>query len=348
MNQLSFIEKILYIFNSISLLLLVFSYLSPYINPIYFWPISFVGLIFPILYVINILFIIYWIINFKRPIWANIIILTIGIGNFKQYIGTSPSNLSNKENVKILTFNVRLFNKYNWLKELNIEKNINKFLENENADILCIQEFDSSNKRTNLKYSYKHIGLKKQENEGNMAIYSHYPQLNKGIIKLNDRNKNNTCIYSDIIIKKDTIRVYNVHLASNWFNNSDYLFIKNPMNKKIKQGIIGIVNRMKESYKIRAIEVKVIKEHISKSPYSVIVCGDFNDTPLSYAYHSIKGDLIDAFGNSGKGIGNSFVNIPALRIDYILHENKFNSSNYQKHTQVLSDHYPISCEITIP
>ena len=108
-------------------------------------------------------------------------------------------------------------------------------------------EFYSSNKRTNLKYSYKHIGLQEQGNQGNMAIYSHYPQLNKGIIKLNDRNKNNTCIYSDIIIKKDTIRVYNVHLASNWFNNSDYLFIKNPMNKKIKKGIIGIVNRMKDS-----------------------------------------------------------------------------------------------------
>ena len=118
MNQLSFIEKTLYLFNSISLLLLLISYLSPYINPIYFWPISFIGLIFPVLYVINILFLIYWIISFKKPIWANIIILTIGIGNFKQYIGTSPNNLSNKENVKILTFNVRLFNKYNWLKIL--------------------------------------------------------------------------------------------------------------------------------------------------------------------------------------------------------------------------------------
>ena len=153
---------------------------------------------------------------------------------------------------------------------------------------------------------------------------------------------------SDIIINKDTIRVYNIHLASNWFNNSDYLFLKNPINKKMKKGITGIINRMKESYKKRAIEVKAIKEHIAISPYPLIVCGDFNDTPLSYAYHSIKGNLIDAFSNSGKGIGNSFVNIPALRIDYILYENKFNSTNYQKHNQVLSDHYAISCEIIIP
>ena len=86
---------------------------------------------------------------------------------------------------------------------------------------------------------------------------------------------------------------------------------------------------------------------MQKSPYPIIVCGDFNDTPLSYAYNSIKGDLIDAFSNSGKGIGESFVDIPALRIDYILHDNKFNSTNYQKHTHIFSDHYALSCEIII-
>ena len=81
--------------------------------------------------------------------------------------------------------------------------------------------------------------------------------------------------------------------------------------------------------------------------YPIIVCGDFNDTPLSYAYNSIKGSLSDAFCKSGKGIGDSFVKIPALRIDYILHDNKLKSSNYQKHKEVLSDHYAVSCEIEI-
>ena len=87
---------------------------------------------------------------------------------------------------------------------------------------------------------------------------------------------------------------------------------------------------------------------MATSPYSLIVCGDFNDTPLSYAYHSIKGDLVDAFNLSGKGIGTSFVKIPALRIDYILHDAAFKSTNYQKYNQILSDHYAVSCEITTP
>ena len=105
---------------------------------------------------------------------------------------------------------------------------------------------------------------------------------------------------------------------------------------------------MKKSYKKRAEEVTVIKEHMQKSPFPILVCGDFNDTPLSYAYNKIKGDLIDAFKNSAKGIGDSFVNIPALRIDYILHDHRMQSTNYKKHKQILSDHYAISCEITNP
>ena len=95
-------------------------------------------------------------------------------------------------------------------------------------------------------------------------------------------------------------------------------------------------------------EVEKIKEHMQKSPYPLIVCGDFNDTPLSYAYHSIKQNLVDAFNESGKGFGNSFVRIPVLRIDYILHDPQFKSTNYKTYPNILSDHYAVSCEITIP
>ena len=84
-----------------------------------------------------------------------------------------------------------------------------------------------------------------------------------------------------------------------------------------------------------------------KSPYPVIVCGDFNDTPLSYAYKKIKGDLIDSFVTCAIGIGESFVKIPGLRIDYIMHDKAFKSFNYHKQKEVLSDHYAISCEIEL-
>jgi endonuclease/exonuclease/phosphatase family metal-dependent hydrolase len=178
-----------------------------------------------------------------------------------------------------------------------------------------------------------------------MAIYSKYPQIKKKTVSIKGERMNNTCIYSDMIINEDTIRVYNIHLASNWFKNSDYLFIQNPQKEKIKEGLKGIASRLKNSFIKRAEEVAVIKEHIKTSPYPIILCGDFNDTPLSFAYNSIKGDLVDAFTVCGKGIGDSFVKIPALRIDYIFHDEELKSSNYKKHKKILSDHYAVSCDI---
>ena len=87
---------------------------------------------------------------------------------------------------------------------------------------------------------------------------------------------------------------------------------------------------MKKSYKERASQIKIIEQNMKESPYPIIICGDFNDTPLSYTYKKIKSNLIDSFTISGSGIGDSYVKIPMLRIDYIFHDNKFKSYNYQK------------------
>ena len=345
MRGLSLINKSLYLINSISLLTLLLSYLSPYISPTFFWPISFFGLVFPILYLVNLTFFIYWIIGFKKPMWANLIILLIGIGNISNYFGTSPNSNSSEENTKVLSYNVRLFNRYGWIPKENVRENIFAFFTEEDADILCIQEFYTPNEIPDLNYPYRHIGLQNKKSQWHMAIYSKYPQIKKKTVSIKGERMNNTCIYSDMIINEDTIRVYNIHLASNWFKNSDYLFIQNPQKEKIKEGLKGIASRLKNSFIKRAEEVAVIKEHIKTSPYPIILCGDFNDTPLSFAYKSIKGDLVDAFTVCGKGIGDSFVKIPALRIDYIFHDDQLKSSNYKKHKKILSDHYAVSCEI---
>ncbi len=345
MRGLSLINKSLYLINSISLFTLLLSYLSPYISPTFFWPISFFGLVFPILYLVNLTFFVYWLIGFKKPMWANLIILLIGIGNISNYFGTSPNSNSSEENTKVLSYNVRLFNRYGWIPKENVREDIFAFFTEEDADILCIQEFYTPNEIPDLNYPYRHIGLQNKKSQWHMAIYSKYPQIKKKTVSIKGERMNNTCIYSDMIINEDTIRVYNIHLASNWFKNSDYSFIQNPQKEKIKEGLKGIASRLKNSFIKRAEEVAVIKEHIKTSPYPIILCGDFNDTPLSFAYKSIKGDLVDAFTVCGKGIGDSFVKIPALRIDYIFHDEELKSSNYKKHKKILSDHYAVSCDI---
>ena len=349
MKGLSIINKLLYLTNSICLLLLLFSYLSPYISPAFFWPIAFFGLLFPVFYIANILFLIYWVIGLKKQLWANIIILLIGIQYISLFFGTQPKTTENTDSIKVLSYNVHLFNRYGWIAKADIKSEIVAFLKTEKADILCIQEFYTPDEIPTLNYPHKHIGLQSKKNQWHMAIYSNFPQINKATVSIKGERMNNTCIYSDLSIDTDTIRVYNIHLASNWFKNSDYSFLQNPKKETLKKGIKGIVERMKSSYKKRAEEAQVIKEHMQNSPFPIILCGDFNDTPLSYAYNTIINDLNDSFSESGKGIGQSFVKIPALRIDYILYDKKFNSFNYKQHKkQELSDHYAVSCELVIP
>ena len=240
MKGLSLFNKLLYLINSLSLFILLLSYLSPFISPAIFWPIAFIGLLFPILFLLNLAFLIYWLIGFKKPIWANLIILLLGIGNIGAYFGTNPDATSSEENTKILSYNVRLFNRYEWLENPNVKEDIFSFFKEENPDILCIQEFYSPYEIPDLNYPYRHIGLQSQKSQWHMAIYSKHPQIKKKTVSIKGERMNNTCIYSDMIINEDTIRVYNIHLASNWFKNTDYSFIQNPQKAKIKEGIIGI------------------------------------------------------------------------------------------------------------
>jgi len=177
-----------------------------------------------------------------------------------------------------------------------------------------------------------------------MATYSGFPIINKGTVSIKGKRKNNICIYSDIVNEKDTIRLYNIHLASNWFRTSDYSFIQNPTleTEELKKNVLSIGERLKNSFAKRAEQVEAIKTHINKSPYPVIVCGDFNDTPNSYAYHQLSNGLKDAFVEKGLGLGRSYNGkFPSLRIDYILCSPELNIHSFNTSDVKLSDHYPI-------
>lgn len=99
---------------------------------------------------------------------------------------------------------------------------------------------------------------------------------------------------------------------------------------------------------MRAFQARKVADHIKKSPYPVIVCGDFNDTPVSYAYRKVKGELKDAFVEAGWGISNSYNGeLPSFRIDYILHDKKFKAVNYSRDRVVYSDHFPVRCRLSM-
>jgi len=155
------------------------------------------------------------------------------------------------------------------------------------------------------------------------------------------------------LIKQDTIRLYNLHLASIHFKKEDYDFLNeitdNQNQQEFKRNTMNILSKIRAAYVKRRHQVGLLESHINDSPFPVIICGDFNDTPLSYAYRKISKGRKDAFVESGSGFSNTFneQTFPAIRIDYIFYSPVFTAGNFKVHKIPLSDHYPISCLINL-
>lgn len=359
------IYKLLRYFNYIVILGLLLAYLSVYVDPGKVWILAFFGLAYPFLLLANILFVIFWIVKKKRFFIIPLISIFLGwgfISSLVQIPVSSKKKSINTENTfKVLSYNVRLFDLYDWQKESkNTTGEIFEFIRNENPDVICFQEFYTKNniqitedyisKALNYKY-YSHIDYTIENDADNygIATYSKYPIINKGVIQFN--NSTNTSIYTDILIHKDTVRIFNNHLQSIRFNSNNYSFISNSKSmddeERIKE-IKDISYRLRDAFVKRAEQSKIVSNHVKNSPYPVFICGDFNDVPFSYTYHVIKKDMKDSFIEAGEGIGNTYIGkFPSFRIDYILHSKQINCHEFEIKKVKLSDHYPIIGEFSV-
>lgn len=348
MKSLSLAHKILYVVNTIVALCLLLSYLAPYINPTTISFPAFLGLSYPVLLISNLCFAIYWIIRLKKQLFLSVICMTIGyafIPRFYQNSGKFKA-LASDNNISLMSFNTYGSNFLGRDKEKRalVLNEINTLLDKYYTDIVCFQE--TANDQLDLKkYKYKTSRFKSM-------ILSKYPIVKEGYISF-EEGSYNTCIYADIKTPIDTLRIYNLHLASLKFKAGDYDFInkidENLEEEKLKAGSYSLFKKIGIAFQKRSLQAEEIREHASKSPHPVILCGDFNDTAASYAYKQLAANYSDAFVSSGSGIGATYqkLNIP-LRIDFILYdENYMNAFNFTTIDKELSDHYPIHTNIEI-
>ena len=359
-QKLSKLNNILLWINYLVIIGLLASVASKYISPENFWFLAFTGLAFPIILIANICFVIFWITQFRLHAIFSIIAILLSAKTCLGFVQLDfRTSKIEKSDIKIMSYNSMLFDLYNWSKNAESRKIILTSIAEENPEILCLQEFYTSEEKgdfnnidtvTNLitakNYHVEYTTTMRGFDHWGIATFTKYPILKKGKIEFNTRS-NNICIFTDILINKDTVRVYNMHLQSIRFGKANYKFLDAITNDTTK-----VVNEMEESKSIirllkkafikRAVQADGIALHIANCKYKVIICGDFNDTPASYVYHTIRGDLKDAFIESGSGFEQSYAGkFPQFRIDYILHSSEFKSKNYHHLSETITDHYPI-------
>lgn len=360
-QKISFPTRIMLIFNLIFIGLLLFSYLALYISPVAFWPPAFAGILYPLFLMINLFFILFWLVFLKRHFILSLLAILLGFNQLKTYIGFNNSHQLTQpsSSFKVMSYNVRLFDLYNWVNvsSKSTRKAIFDLIEAESPDILCLQEYYSgAGKKADFAdticskagFKFRYIELLNNENSGlpyGLAIFSKYPIISTYKLEFSN-SKVNFCQVCDIRIGKDTIRVMNMHLESIKFGKEDYNFVdeitNKPKNEKLRQGSLAIVGKMKKAYISRAKQIEHVAEYLKSSRYPVILTGDFNDTPVSYAYRQINNILIDAFAESGNGLGQTYAEkIPLLRIDYIFHSKQLKSNTFQTLKVRYSDHYPL-------
>lgn len=359
-KELSWFNKLMLWLNYIAIICLVFSYCARFINPQAFWLLAFFGIAYPVTFCLNLFFVLYWLIQWKPIALWSFIVICSGWNTFFAYVQIDfSSEAPNNKDIKVMSYNCQLFDLYNWSHNSESRSTIFNMLSDENPDILCLQEYytsedpdDFNNTDTLtrfLKTKYSHIEytttMRKNDHWG-IATFTKYPIVRKGKINFNTR-WNNSCIYTDVLINKDTVRIYNMHLASLHFGKEEYKFINDIIEEKETEEVEGsknILRLLKRAFIVRSKQAAMVAEHISECKYKIILCGDFNDTPSSFAYRKVKGDLNDAFTESGRGTSSTYAGkIPFQRIDYILHDDNFSSYNYTKQTETITDHYAISC-----
>ena len=342
------IKTFLNLINAIAILGLSLSYLSPFVDPQDFWIISFFGLTYTFWLGINIIFLLLWILSFKRRGIYNALILIVGF----QFITRNVQFSTNKNissDIKICSFNTHVQQTYN---SDNTSVAIDQYLTNQKYDVALLVEWLNNKGNINkIAFPHQHFVNTQEDNLKSaygLKLVSKHPILNCERIKYN-HSTNNLAVQFDVDVEGQIIRFVGVHLQSNSVSPKDYqTLMHSDLNNDYKTYAFAFIDRLKKQSQLRTIQTQTILEAIDNSPYPVIILGDFNDTPQSFIYQQFKEGRKDAFVEKGSGWEATYLKpLPFLRIDYIFYDSELVCTDYQSSTSIKSDHSLIEASFQI-
>lgn len=342
MKKLSWFDKFLFFLNSLFAAALLFAYLLPFIPPQSFALLSVFSLAVPLFIMINMIFLIYWLLKLKRQILLPLIVLLLGFNHLTSIYEFSASEEidENVRTLKLLSYNARQFNQYGWSDREDIPDKITSFLIEEDPDVLGIQEYFSKELGVGTHFPHKFIKLKEKNAEFGLSIFSKYPIIESGSLDF-PTSSNNNAVYADIVVEQDTIRFINVHLQS-YDIKPEFDKLEQEHSKRVFMG-------MGKTFVMQQEQMEIVLELIERTPYKVVVLGDFNNTAYSYVYRELRAaGFNDAYKEKGNGFGRTFdFDYFPLRIDYILPEESFEVLSFETKEVHFSDHFPVIARIKL-
>lgn len=371
-----FTKRFLIITNIVVVLVFLLACANAFLHPDRWWVISLLGLIFPLLLILVFGFFIFWLFFYSRHLsLISLFALMIGWQNIHAFLAFSITKKQIEQKpanaLRVLTWNVRRWDDFITKKAAASGHRVKmmEFIRQQNADLLCLQEFyepfnikeltpNIAYIQEQLHYPYyffsRDYKSKSGRYETGVIIFSRYPITNTIRVRYDSSSVNTgteSLIEADINANGKIVRLCTTHLQSVLFRPKDFRdveIIRN-VDDSVLEASKSILKKLKRAFGLRGKQADIVRAELDKSPYPVIICGDFNDVPNSYTYFRIRGDRQDAYIQKGFGIGRTYIHLsPTLRIDYIMTDKKFNILQCSKFALPYSDHHPVMADMELP
>ena len=323
------------------MLVLVFStvtaIIAQYISPERSGVLSVLALGAPIIYLLDIVVMFYWIVRWR---WYRAVIMVavvvLGLFYLSRYYKLELDRQYDTTYIERRFFKIMSYNVHKGEAE-----ELYQYIEKHNPDILCLQEIFGEANLEALKEKYNST---KNNGDGiGNQIFTRYRIIRRGVVEGLSRQN---CVWADLRIKEDTVRVLSLHLQSTSIRPEDTQFIEELEyihDKERENKLRSIFVRLIDRNRKRAVQADAIAAFLAKSPYQTVVCGDFNDVPLSYTYNTIVEGFDDTFSKMARGFAYTYdTRYGLFRIDNILVSPSIEVVSYEVDNKVnLSDHYPV-------
>lgn len=346
----------------------VVSWLARWINPSIYGVFSTAGLFMPLFFAGNFLCLLYWLIRWRRGVFVPLGVFIAGIWGITAFFNPEftkdYSDFSRDRSlVGVVSYNVRgmMAPVEGWQGRLRSSMpEVVAVVDSLRPDVLCMQEFQSTRETPrNMfeealpNYHYKRVRYKIDSGGDDVgwgnAIYSKFPIVESGHIDF--EGTSNSILWADVAVHRDTVRIFCAHLQTTAIKSEDeqYLVDMDFMRDSTRSSQMRrMAAKLTRGYVVRAAQADTLAGRIASSPHPVVVCGDFNDTPVSYAYRRIKGKLKDSFREAGRGYGYTYRGFfDLLRIDYVLHSRSMECVEYRSPAFEASDHNPVYVKLRL-